>query len=78
MGIKGGKYYATVPAQAKKSVVQFYVRGRDNEGALSFFPSSGPDSRALYKVDDGLAAENGWHNDDNHQKISHRNRNPTN
>ena len=62
MGIKGGKYYATVPAQAKKSVVQFYVRGRDNEGALSFFPSSGPDSRALYKVDDGLAAENGWHN----------------
>ncbi|MDG1854047.1 MAG: lamin tail domain-containing protein [Verrucomicrobiales bacterium] len=62
MGIKGGKYYATIPAQTKKSVVQFYVRGRDQEGALSFFPAAGPDSRALYKVDDGLAATNGWHN----------------
>ena len=31
-------------------------------GAHSFFPAAGPNSRALYKVDDGLAQTNGLHN----------------
>ena len=55
-------YEAIIPAQTKKSVVQFYVKGTDGLGETSYFPQAGPDSRALYKVDDGLAATNGWHN----------------
>lgn len=62
MGRRGTKYEATVPAQSRKSVVQFYVQGKDSKGNASYFPKDGPDSRALYKVDDGLAATNGWHN----------------
>jgi hypothetical protein len=51
-----GEYTAIIPAQAAASVVQFYVEGIDGPGAISTFPSRGSDSRALYKVDDGLAS----------------------
>ena len=62
MGRRGTKYEAVIPAQSRKSVVQFYVQGKDSTGNSSYFPKGGPNSRALYKVDDGLAATNGWHN----------------
>jgi len=55
-------HYASLPGRPAGAVVQFYVEGRDLLGATSWFPPAGPASRALYKVDDGLAATNGLHN----------------
>ena len=58
-----GRYAATVPGQDEAKVVQFYVEGRDGQGAVSMFPAEGPDSRALYKVQDGQANfDTGAHN----------------
>jgi hypothetical protein len=34
-------------------VVQFFVQGTDRQGAVSSFPATGTNSRALFKVDDG-------------------------
>jgi Concanavalin A-like lectin/glucanases superfamily/Lamin Tail Domain/CotH kinase protein len=56
------RFNATVPGKAAGTIIQFYVQGIDVRGATSVFPAAGPDSRALYKVDDGLAATNGLHN----------------
>jgi hypothetical protein len=56
------EYSANLPGKAAGTVIQFYVEGTDALGAVSWFPASGPESRALYKVDDGLAATNGLHN----------------
>ncbi len=58
----GGRYLAVVPGQAAGTLVQFWVEGSDLTGAVSAFPAAGPASRALWKVDDGLAATNGLHN----------------
>ncbi len=58
----GGRYEAGVPGQSAGATVQFYIAGSDSGGAGAFFPPEGPLSRALYKVNDGLAATNGWHN----------------
>jgi len=63
MGIgSGGLYEGTIPGQAASAVVQFYIQGSDSLGASASFPAAGPESRALFKVDDGLAATNGQHN----------------
>lgn len=57
-----GSYQGTIPGQAAAVVVQFYVEASDGLAAISTFPAGGSDSRALIKVDDGLAATNGLHN----------------
>ncbi|MCF7674791.1 MAG: lamin tail domain-containing protein, partial [Akkermansiaceae bacterium] len=57
-----GVYQGTIPGQSAAAVVQFYIEAGDGLGATSMCPAAGPDSRALYKVDDGLAATNGQHN----------------
>jgi hypothetical protein len=57
-----GRYQASIPARAAGSVVQFYLRGTDALGAVTFHPAGGATSRALYKVADGTAATNGLHN----------------
>lgn len=57
-----GLYFAGIPAQAAASVVQFYIQATDQSGAVSMCPPAGPDSRALYQVDDGRATTNGLHN----------------
>lgn len=57
-----GRYSALVPGGAAASIYQFYVSGKDKTGASSMFPARGPESRALWKVDDGLAAPQGLHN----------------
>ncbi|MEM7394201.1 MAG: CotH kinase family protein, partial [Verrucomicrobiota bacterium] len=57
-----GHYEATVPGGAAADIIQFYVESHDALGAVSHFPAGGPDSRALIKVDDGLAAVNGRNN----------------
>ncbi|MEM7386296.1 MAG: lamin tail domain-containing protein, partial [Verrucomicrobiota bacterium] len=48
-----GHFSATLPGQAEGTVVQFFVEGQDQAGAISHFPEKGPESRALYMVDDG-------------------------
>ncbi|MFT5856306.1 MAG: hypothetical protein ACI8XO_003559, partial [Verrucomicrobiales bacterium] len=61
-GGSGDTYQGTIPGQATAAVVQFYIEATDGSSATSMFPARGPDSRALIKVDDGLAATNGLHN----------------
>ena len=56
------RFNALLPGRSAGSIVQFFVEGTDELGMKSFFPADGTNSRALYKVDDGLAATNGLHN----------------
>ena len=58
----GGLFTAELPGLPAGTVVQFYVCAQDGLAAQACFPAAGPVSRALYKVDDGLAAKNGLHN----------------
>ena len=51
-----GRHSATLPGQAASTLVQFYVEAADAGGATATFPALGPDSRALYMVNDGEAA----------------------
>ena len=51
-----GRWSATVPGQSASALVQFYIRAQDLSGAISEYPAAGPDSRALYKVEDGNAS----------------------
>ncbi len=53
MSLADGVYSATIPGQSSGQVVQFYVEGTDAQGAVSTFPAAGPESRALYQVNDG-------------------------
>ena len=53
MSLSDGVYSATIPGQSSGQVVQFYVEGTDSQGAVSTFPAAGPESRALYEVNDG-------------------------
>jgi hypothetical protein len=57
-----GNFTAVIPPQFAASVVQFYIRAADQQSAVALYPPAGPDSRVLYRVDDGLAATNGLHN----------------
>jgi len=59
---EGENYVAAIPSQSASAVVQFYIQAVDQQGAVAVYPPDGPDSRALYRVDDGLAATNGLHN----------------
>ena len=49
----GGRYTASVPGQNAGTIVQFYVEALDGTGALAQLPAAGPNSRALYIVNDG-------------------------
>jgi hypothetical protein len=57
-----GLYTAQLLGRAAGSVMQFYVEATDALGATSTFPAMARSSRALYKVNDDLAATNGLHN----------------
>jgi hypothetical protein len=56
------RFTASLIGRAAGTVVQFYVEATDSLGATSRLPAAGPESRALYKVNDGLAKTNGLHN----------------
>ena len=60
--VEAGRWSVEVAGQAAGTTTQLYVEALDGLGAVSTFPAGGPDSRALYTVDDGLAAGNGLHN----------------
>jgi hypothetical protein len=57
-----GNYFGNIAGQTSGTVVQFFVEATDTLGASSTFPAEGTNSRALLKVDDGLAATHGLHN----------------
>lgn len=47
---------ANIPGQAVGQVVQFYVTATDSLGTSSVVPRDGPESRAMYEVEDNRAA----------------------
>ncbi|OQB94070.1 MAG: CotH protein [Verrucomicrobia bacterium ADurb.Bin118] len=47
-------YSGAIPGQPAGTLVQFYVQAQDGLGASATFPFRGTNSRALYRVDDGL------------------------
>ncbi len=57
-----GTYLGSIAGRSSGTVVQFFVEASDALGARSTFPAEGTNSRALFKVDDGLAATHGLHN----------------
>ena len=59
---QGGQISATIPGQAAGTVVQFYVEATDRAGNMSMMPVGGPQSRTLYRVNDGHSVWNGLHN----------------
>lgn len=56
MSESNGSWTATIPGQSAGRVVQFYVTATDPLGASSFVPREGPESRAMYEVEDNRAA----------------------
>ena len=58
----GTTYEATIPGGTSGQTVQFYVEATDGQGAKSLTPAAGPESGAMYEVDDGRAANTGIHN----------------
>ncbi len=56
-----GRYEGQIPGQDAGALVQFYVEGRDAAGSTTMFPAAGPASRAMYRVQDGLAAQDARH-----------------
>jgi hypothetical protein len=47
-----GMYVGTIPGHDKGNVVQFYVEATDSAGLSATYPELGPDSRALFQVED--------------------------
>jgi hypothetical protein len=60
--VQGTRYAGQIPGMAASKIVQFYVEAVDGQGASITFPRDGRESRALYKVQDGLASDVGLHN----------------
>ncbi len=52
----GDTFSGSVPAHDAGTIVQFYVEARDTLGEVSMLPASGPNSRALFQVDDGIGS----------------------
>ena len=53
--LSGTTYEGTIPSVAAGSTIQFYVDAMDTGGATSFCPATGPESRALVRVDAQIA-----------------------
>jgi hypothetical protein len=58
----GDTFASTIPGFLAGEVVQFYVEARDGKGAIAQYPAGGPDSRALYRVNEGAATTGPRHN----------------
>ena len=56
------QFSGIVPGGSAGDIVQFYVRATDGAGATADCPPAGPDSGALYAVDDGQAEFTRGHN----------------
>jgi len=62
MTLANGFFKGTVPGNVAGTLIQFYVQGTDALGASSTFPAAGPNSRALFKVNDSQAVFDRLHN----------------
>lgn len=60
--VADGSYQGVIPAMSNGRIVQFYVEGEDSEGMKSTYPSEGPASRAMYRVDNGFTLDSARHN----------------
>jgi hypothetical protein len=58
----GGRFVGSLPGATAGTVVQYYVQAVDRRGAVANFPAAGPDSRALYVVNDQRASLARLHN----------------
>lgn len=58
----GAGFTGTVPGQSAGDTVQFYLEATDTLGAVSLLPAAGPDSAALFEVQDGRSVSTGIHN----------------
>ena len=56
-----GTLSGNIPGHSSSTVVQFYVEATDGLGFSSTFPRTGPESRALYKVQDNRAGSRPQH-----------------
>ncbi len=57
MAASGDDTYAvSIPAHAEGTIVQFYAEARDTLGEISMLPAAGPNSRALFQVEDGIGS----------------------
>lgn len=61
-GAESRRYSAVLPGRVAGTIVQFYVEGTDSQNVKSTFPAAGPNSHALYQVEDGRSKTNGLHN----------------
>jgi len=52
-----GVYTGTLPGQKAGAVMRFYVASCDTLGQQAYAPAEGPDSRALFQVQDNKAAD---------------------
>ena len=46
-----GNYQGVIPLHLDGTIAQLNIKGTDGAGAASPFPRGGPESRALYRVD---------------------------
>lgn len=56
-----GTWTAELAGDVAGTVIQLYVEATDGAGASAFVPAAGPDSRALFAVDDGEQSTTGLH-----------------
>ncbi len=52
-----GRFFGEIPGQPDGTLVQFFVRARDGQGAAADHPAGGAASRALYRVGDQRAGQ---------------------
>jgi hypothetical protein len=52
MSGNGDRFEGQIAGLPAQTIVQFWIVGTDGQSATSSFPSRGPESRALYRVDD--------------------------
>ncbi|MCX8157103.1 MAG: lamin tail domain-containing protein, partial [Verrucomicrobiae bacterium] len=62
MSAQGERYAGVIPGGTVGDIVQFYVRATDAQGAVAYCPAAGPDSGALFAVEDGQAEFARGHN----------------
>ncbi|MEO7319271.1 MAG: lamin tail domain-containing protein, partial [Chthoniobacteraceae bacterium] len=55
MTLTGDHFEGTIPAQFAGTLLQFYVEATDGSGAVSTFPATGVNSRAMIHWKDGIA-----------------------
>ena len=56
VGANSDQWQGQIPGQPARRAVQFYLEANDGS-QTTFYPPSGPESRAMFRVDDGRASD---------------------